>query len=85
MRKNMYKTKNFRLSVILSLVLGLVLCITGAAFTLFGNTKIAKAYDSVCTGKEELFMRTFSEKSAKESGVYYEKPWQLIDKFFGIE
>ena len=25
------------------------------------------------------------EKSAKESGVYYEKPWQLIDKFFGIE
>ena len=42
----MYKTKNFRLSVILSLVLGLVLCITGAAFTLFGNTKIAKAYAS---------------------------------------
>lgn len=59
-------------------------CSDPVPYMLF-STKIAKAYDSICTGKEELFMRTFSEKSAKESGVYYEKPWQLIDKFFGIE
>ena len=35
---------------------------------------IVRAYAGICMGK-----------SAKESGVYYEKPWQLIDKFFGIE
>ena len=28
--------------------------------------------------------RPYSEKSAAESGVYYDKPWELVREFFSL-
>ena len=53
-------------------------------FMLF-STKTALAYDSLCGENQSVETRVYSEKSAAESGVYFDKPWELIDKFFAIK
>lgn len=52
-------------------------------FMLF-SSKTALVYDSLCGENESIETRVYNEKSAKQSGVYYDKPWELIDKFFDI-
>ena len=53
-------------------------------FMLF-SSKTASAYYSLCTENESLENHAFNEKTAKESGVYLDKSWELIDRFFSIE
>lgn len=52
-------------------------------FMLF-SSKTALVYDSLCGENESIETRVYNEKSAKQSGVYYDKPWELIDNFFDI-
>ncbi len=53
-------------------------------FMLF-SSKTALAYDSLCGENQSVQGRVYNEKTASQSGVYYDKPWELIDKFFAIE